>query len=341
MGDAEYVRHVMKRMMLREAGDVIDRRLVLEEADELPEPGQGEVKLRVMANGVCRTDLHIVEGELETPLPRVPGHQVVGSVEAVGEGVEGVLVGDRVGVAWLASTCGECVYCKQDRENLCERPRFTGRDRDGGYATQMLADAEFVFPLPASFSDVEAAPLLCAGVIGYRSLKISEIRPGGRLGLFGFGASAHLAIQVANHWGCDTYVYTRDEKHRRLGLDLGAVWAGEVADDPGVRLNSAVIFAPAGEIVPAALAKLDRSGTLAVNAVHMSDIPSFSYDILYWERGVRSVANFTRQDAREFLALAAEIPIHAKTETFPLEKANEALIRLKNDGIDGAAVLIP
>jgi propanol-preferring alcohol dehydrogenase len=265
----------------------------------------------------------------------------VGTVESVGPGVENVAAGDRVGVAWLASTCGECRYCGKGLENLCEQPKFTGRDRDGGYATEMLADAEFVFPLPESFSDIAAAPLLCAGVIGYRALKVSEIQPGERLGLFGFGASAHLAIQVANHWGCETYVFTRDEKHRRLGLELGALWAGEVSDELPVSLDGAVVFAPAGEIVPAAIAKLDRGGTLAVNAVHMSEIPAFSYDILYWERGVRSVANFTRQDAREFLELAAEIPIHAKTETFALEDANEALIRLKNDGIDGAAVLVP
>jgi len=331
----------MQRMVLRETGPIGPARLVLEEVDDLPAPAAGEVRLKVLANGVCRTDLHVAEGELDVELPLVPGHQVVGEVEAVGEGGQAVAVGERGGVAWLASTCGDCAHCKRDRENLCERPRSTGKDVDGGYATQVLARADFVFPLPESHSDVEAAPLLCAGVIGYRALKVCEVPKGGRLGLFGFGASAHLAIQVASHWACETYVFTRDEKHRKLGLDLGAVWAGEVGDDPGVKLDGAVSFAPAGEIVPAALEKLERGATLAVNAVHSSDIPSFPYDILYWERGVRSVANFTRQDAREFLALAAEVPIHAKTETFALKDANEALYRLKHDGINGAAVLVP
>ncbi len=246
-----------------------------------------------------------------------------------------------MGVAWVASTCGECSYCLSDRENLCERSQFTGRDRDGGYAEAMLADARFVYPIPGQFSDVEAAPLLCAGVIGYRALKVSEIPKGGRLGLFGFGASAHLALQVASHWGCETYVFTRDEKHQKLGLELGAVWAGGLEGDPGVKLDGAVSFAPVGWIVPIVLERLDRGGTLAVNAVHSSDIPAFPYGSLYWERGVRSVANFTREDAREFLALAAEVPIRARTETFPLSEANEALIQLKNDGINGAAVLVP
>ena len=331
----------MLRLVLHETGAVSDHRLIAEDGDDLPEPASGELLLRVLACGVCRTDLHIVEGELAAELPRVPGHQVVATVEAIGAGVEGVARGDRVGVAWLASTCGECRYCARDRENLCERPRFTGKDRDGGYAASMLADARFVYALPASFSDVEAAPLLCAGVIGYRALKLSEVPKGGRLGLFGFGASAHLAIQVANYWGCETYVFTRDESHRELGLDLGAVWAGGVEDDPGVRLDGAVSFAPAGWIVPAALEKLGRGATLAVNAVHSSDIPSFPYESLYWERGVRSVANFTREDAHEFLKLAAEIPVRARVETFPLADANEALIRLKTGSITGAAVLVP
>ena len=331
----------MLRLVLHETGDARDQRLVSEEVEGLPEPAAGEVALRVLACGVCRTDLHIVEGELAAELPRVLGHQVVATVGAIGAGVDGVAAGDRVGIAWLASTCGECGYCIGGRENLCERPRFTGRDRDGGYAEAMLADARFVYPLPETFSDVEAAPLLCAGVIGYRALKLSEVPKGGRLGLFGFGASAHLAIQVANHWDCETYVFTRNEKHRKLGLELGAAWVGAIEDDPGVRLDGAVSFAPVGWMVPAALKKLGRGATLAVNAVHSSDIPSFPYDSLYWERGVRSVANFTREDAHEYLSLAAEVPIRARTETFPLAEANEALVRLKNDGINGAAVLVP
>jgi propanol-preferring alcohol dehydrogenase len=327
-------------MILRETGPVEDRRLVEEDGDLLP-PAPGDVALRVLACGVCRTDLHIIEGELTTPLPRVPGHQAVARVEALGAGVEGIAVGDRVGVAWLASTCGECAYCASDRENLCERARFTGRDVDGGFAEAMRADARFVYPLPDAFSDIEAAPLLCAGIIGYRALKLSEVRPGGRLGLFGFGASAHLALQVARLWRCETFVFTREPDHRRHALDLGAVWAGGLDEDPGVLLDAAVSFAPAGTIVPLALARLDRGGTLAVNAVYASDIPSFPYDQLYWERAVRSVANYTRDDAREFLALAAEAGVRADIESHPLRDANEALIRLKRGAVRGAAVLVP
>ncbi len=330
----------MRRMVLRETGLAEDRRLIEEEA-AAPSPGPGEVALRVLACAVCRTDLHIVEGELATALPRVPGHQVVGRVEALGEGVSGLAPGDRAGVAWLASTCGECSYCASGRENLCERARFTGRDVDGGYAEAMVANAAFVYPLPDGFSDVAAAPLLCAGIIGYRALKLSGVRPGGRLGLIGFGASAHLALQVANAWKCETYVFTREPDHPRHALDLGAAWAGGIEDDPGVALDAAVSFAPAGWIVPAALARLDRGGTLAVNAVYASDIPSFPYDKLYWERTVRSVANYTRDDAREFLALAAEVGIRADTETQPLSEANEALVRLKRGEVRGAAVLVP
>ncbi|OGO50844.1 MAG: alcohol dehydrogenase [Chloroflexi bacterium RBG_16_68_14] len=333
----------MRRMLLRETGAVEDGRLVEDEAAAAA-PAWGQVALRVLACAVCHTDLHIVEGELSSPLPRVLGHQVVATVEALGDGVEGVSVGDRVGVGWLASTCGECAYCASGRENLCERACFTGRDVDGGYAEGMLADARFVFPLPARFSDVEAAPLLCAGIIGYRALKLSGVQPGGRLGLFGFGASAHLAIQVASApggWGCETYVFTRSESHRRLARELGAAWAGGAEDDPGVALDAAVSFAPAGWLVPAALARLGRGGTLVVNAVHASDIPSFPYELLYWERTVRSVANFTREDAREFLALAADAGLRVETEVYRLSDANEALVRLKQGQVQGAAVLVP
>lgn len=334
----------MRRMLLREAGTPTSRGPLIEDDGAPPAPAAGEVALRVLACGVCHTDLHLVEGELAAPLPRVPGHQVVATVESVGAGVEGVSVGERVGVGWLASTCGACRYCASGRENLCERARFTGCDVDGGYAEGMLADARFVYPLPAAFSDVEAAPLLCAGIIGYRALKLSEVKPGGRLGLFGFGASAHLAIQVASApggWSCETYVFTRSEAHRRLALELGAAWAGGAEDDPGVALDAAVSFAPAGWIVPAALARLGRGGTLAVNAVHASDIPSFAYERLYWERTVRSVANFTREDAREFLALAADIALRVETEVHPLRDANHALVRLKRGEVQGAAVLVP
>ena len=327
-------------MLLREAGAVEDGRLT-EDDGALPSPAAHQVALRVLACGVCHTDLHLVEGEVAAALPRVPGHQVVASVQSLGDEVEGVSVGDRVGVGWLAWTCGACRYCANGRENLCERARFTGRDVDGGYAEAMLADARFVYPLPASFSDVEAAPLLCAGIIGYRALKLSEVKPGERLGLFGFGASAHLAIQVARSWGCESYVFTRSEAHRRLARALGAVWAGGAEDDPGVALDAAVSFAPAGWLVPAALARLRRGGTLAVNAVHASDIPSFPYERLYWERTVRSVANFTREDAREFLALAADMALRVEVEVHRLPEANDVLVRLKRGEVQGAAVLVP
>ncbi|TAK55523.1 MAG: zinc-binding alcohol dehydrogenase family protein [Dehalococcoidia bacterium] len=304
-----------------------------------PRPAPGQVAIRVEACGVCRTDLHIVEGEVRARLPIVPGHQAAGRVVDVGEGVESPAAGQLVGVGWLASTCGVCAYCLAGRENLCASATFTGRDVDGGFADTMVADARFVFPLPASMSAVEAAPLLCAGIIGYRSLRLSEVRPGGRLGLFGFGASAHLAIQVALHWGCEVYAFTREEHHRQLALDLGARWAGEATDDPGVPLDAAVLFAPAGELVPAILRRLDRGATLAINAIHMTDVPPLAYDDLYWERTVRSVANYTRQDAREFLDLAAEIPVRAGIERFSPDGVNDALARIKRGEVHGAAVI--
>jgi propanol-preferring alcohol dehydrogenase len=305
-----------------------------------PDPAVGEVAIAVEACGVCRTDLHIVEGEVSARLPVVPGHQAAGRVAAVGPGVTDLSVGDPVGVGWMASTCGVCPLCRNGRENLCPYATFTGRDRDGGYAERMTASTRWTYRLPAPFSARDAAPLLCAGVIGYRSLRLSGIRPGGRLGLFGFGASAHLAIQVALHWKCEVFAFTREEHHRRLALEMGARWAGEAFDDPGVALDAAVTFAPAGEFVPQALARLGRGATVAVNAIHMSPIPSFDYDLLYGERAVRSVMNFTRKDAEEFLALSAAIPVRARTETFPLADANAALGRVKAGGVDGAAVLV-
>ncbi len=325
-------------MLLREPGPAEEGRLIEDEA-ELPSPGRGEARLRVLVCGVCRTDLHIVEGELATPLPRVPGHQAVAIVDALGAGVDGLSPGDRVGVGWLASTCGACRYCASGKENLCAAPRFTGRDVDGGYAEFMLADARFVYRLPEAYSDIEAAPLLCAGIIGYRALKLSGVSRGDRVGLFGFGASAHLTMQVAQAWGCETYIFTREPDHQQLARELGATWAGGLDDDPGVAINAAVSFAPVGWIVPIALRRLDRGGTLAINAVHASDIPSFPYREIYWERTVRSVANFTREDAREFLALAGEHQLRIETEVFPLARTNEALARLKRGEVRGAAVL--
>lgn len=328
----------MRAALLRRLPRTGEPPLEIIEMDD-PRAGPGQVAIRVEACGVCRTDLHIVEGEVRAHLPVVPGHQVAGRVVEVGEGVESPSDGQFVGVGWLASTCGECPYCLTGRENLCAAAMFTGRDVDGGFAQTMVADARYVFPLQASMSAVEAAPLLCAGIIGYRSLRLSGIGRGGRLGLFGFGASAHLAIQVALQWGCEVYAFTREAHHRRLALELGARWAGEATDDPGVPLDAAVLFAPAGDLVPWILRRLDRGATLAINAIHMSDVPLLSYDDLYWERTVRSVANYTRQDAGEFLELAAAIPVRAGIERFPLDGVNDALGHIERGEVHGAAVV--
>ena len=305
-----------------------------------PVPARGELLLRVSACAVCRTDLQICEGDIEAHrLPVVPGHQAVGTVEALGEGVEGWRVGDRAGVAWLAGACGHCERCAAGRENLCEAARFTGWDRDGGYAERITVRADFAHPLPEGLDPVEAAPLLCGGVIGYRALRLSGIEPGGRLGLYGFGASARLALQVATHWGCEVFVATRSARDQERARDLGAAWAGGTHDPPPAPLDAAVTFAPAGEVVVAALRAVDRGGTVAVNAIHLDRIPEFPYELLWWERSLRSVANFTRQDAREFLALAAEIPVRTETEAYPLDDANQALADLAGGRVGGAAVL--
>lgn len=303
-------------------------------------PGPDEVEIAVAACGVCRTDLQIVEGDIAARrLPIVPGHQVVGRVVAVGTDVTDRELGQRVGVAWLAETDGTCRFCRSGRENLCEQARFTGWDRDGGYATGMTARADFTFPLAEGPTDAEVAPLLCGGVIGYRSLKVAGIGPGQRLGLFGFGASALLAIQVAVHRGCEVYVATRSVVEQQLALDLGAVWAGGYDYPIPAVLDAAVTFAPVGQIVVAALRALDRGGTIAINAIHLDRIPEFPYEDLWWERRVCSVANFTRSDADEFLALSSEIPIRTVTTEYPLAEANRALADLKAGRITGAAVL--
>jgi propanol-preferring alcohol dehydrogenase len=305
-----------------------------------PEPGAGQVRLRVRACGVCHTDLHLVEGEIALPkLPVVPGHQIVGQVDALGEGVTRFAVGDRAGVPWLYSTCGTCDYCKRGLENLCENARFTGQHVDGGFAEYMVVPADFAYPIPEGFPDEQAAPLLCAGIIGYRSLRLCEVQPGGRLGLYGFGASAHVTIQVARHWGCQVYVFTRSEEHQRHALELGAAWVGQAQDTPPAELDSAITFAPAGWLVPEVLRVLGKGGTLAINAIHMSPIPEMPYRLLYGERTVRSVANSTRRDAEELLRLAAEIPIHTDVEGYRLEEANAVLQRLKRARVQGAAVL--
>ena len=329
----------MKAMLLSAPAPIEASPLALDELPR-PDPGPGQIRIRVRVCGVCHTDLHTVEGELALPkLPLVPGHQIVGIVDALGAGVTRFQVSDRVGVPWLHQACGTCDYCQRGAENLCESAQFTGLHVDGGYAQYALAPADFSYPIPDIFSDAEASPLLCAGIIGYRSLRLSEIQPGQRLGLYGFGASAHIAIQVARHWDCQVYVFTRTESHRQLARELGAVWVGDARDDPGVRLQGSITFAPVGWIVPEALRVLDKGGTLAINAIHMSPIPELPYRLIYHERTVRSVANSTRQDAEELLAVAAEIPIRTAVQTFPLEEANQALQALKASQIDGAAAL--
>ncbi len=307
-----------------------------------PRPARGEILVRVRACGVCRTDLHVVEGELSPrKSPIIPGHQIVGVVEENGPDAKRFAKGARVGIAWLHSTDGVCEYCRAGAENLCDHPTFTGYTVDGGYAEYAVAPEDFVYPIPESFADEQAAPLLCAGIIGFRSLRLSGIKKGGKLGIYGFGAAGHVAIQVARYWGADVYVSTRDERHQRLALELGALWAGGTVAEPPVKLDAAIIFAPAGEIVPAALKALRKGGTLALGGIHMSPIPPLDYNWLYQERVIRSVANNTREDGREFLRLAAEIPIHTRVQLFPLREANRALNQLKNDAISGEAVLIP
>jgi propanol-preferring alcohol dehydrogenase len=329
----------MKAMVLPGPAPIEQSPLQLTELPQ-PQPGAGQIRIRVRVCGVCHTDLHTIEGELALPrLPLVPGHQIVGTVDVLGEGVTRFRIGDRVGVAWLHQSCGQCEYCRRGDENLCESGRFTGLDVDGGYAEYTLAPAAFAYPIPDIFTDEEASPLLCAGIIGYRALRLSQVQPGQRLGLYGFGASAHIAIQIARHWDCQVYVFTRSQSHRRLARALGAVWAGDARDDPGSRMHSSITFAPVGWIVPQALRVLDKGGTLAINAIHMSPIPEMPYQLIYHERTVRSVANSTRQDAEELLRIAAEIPIKTEVRTFPLEEANQALQALKASQVDGAAAL--
>jgi propanol-preferring alcohol dehydrogenase len=305
-----------------------------------PQPAKGEVLVRVSYCGVCRTDLHVIEGEL-TPRksPLIPGHQVVGVVEKLGADTRKLRLGARVGVAWLHHTDGTCEYCRGGAENLCDDPTFTGYSVDGGYAEYVVSPEDFVYAIPEGFSDEQAAPLLCAGIIGFRSLRLSGIKAGGRLGFYGFGAAAHVAIQVARHWNVEVYASTRDARHQELALDLGAKWVGGTFAEPPAKLDAAIVFAPAGEIVPAALKALRKGGTLVLGGIHMSPIPSFDYDLLYQERVIRSVANNTRQDGEDFLRVAAEIPIRTHVQIFALWEANKALNALKNDAIPGAAVL--
>ena len=329
----------MKACVLNSPARIETNPLVLGEVT-LPDPGDNQVLVRVSACGVCRTDLHVIEAELPPrKMPVIPGHQVVGVVEKVGNQVTQFKPGARVGIAWLHQTCGRCEYCRAGKENLCDDAAFTGYTVDGGYAEYALAAEQFTYPIPEGFPDEQAAPLLCAGIIGFRALRLSGIEPGGRLGFYGFGSAAHVAIQVARHWNVKVYASTRDERHQRLALELGANWAGGTFAEPPVKLDAAIIFAPAGEIVPAALKALKKGGTLALAGIHMSPTPPLDYNLLYHERVIRSVANNTRKDGEDFLRIAAEIPIRTQVETYPLPEANRALNQLKNDAIRGSAVL--
>jgi len=329
----------MKCMLLRRPAPIDSLPLELAEAPDL-KPGEQDIVITIRACGVCHTDLHEVEGELEvTRLPVIPGHQIVGVVSAEGPHASRFRTGDRVGVPWLNWVCGECDYCRRGQENLCERARFTGLHTHGGYAQSIVIHEDFAYHLPAGLDDVHTAPLLCAGVIGYRALRLSKAR-GNRLGLYGFGASAHLVLQIAVHQGCQVYVYSRSDQHRKLAESLGACWTGRAEDSPGVPLDSAIIFAPAGPLVPMALAALGRGGTCALAGIYMSPIPELNYaQSLYHERTLLSVSNSTRRDVEGLLELAARIPLRTEVETFPLDQANQALQLLKQGKVRGAAVL--
>jgi propanol-preferring alcohol dehydrogenase len=306
----------------------------------VPVPGPSQIRVRVSHCALCHTDLHIVEGDLPPhKLPLVPGHQIVGQVDACGPYVRMVREGDRVGIPWLNSSDGDCVYCLGGHENLCNQARFTGYDADGGYAEYVTVGEDFAYPLPSVFTSEHAAPLLCAGIIGYRSYRLSGVGRGQRLGLYGFGASAHIVLQFARHLGNEVYVFTRTAAHRELASRLGAAWVGEAGQQPSLRLDAAIIFAPAGELVPHALRGLRKGGTVALAGITMTPIPQMDYDLIYQERLLRSVANATRQDAREFLELAADVPVETEVQLFPLAEANAALQALKLSRIDGAGVL--
>jgi propanol-preferring alcohol dehydrogenase len=329
----------MKACVLHAVSAVQKNPLVFTDVPD-PTPAIGEVLVRVKVCGVCRTDLHVIEGELPPrKSPIIPGHQIVGIVEGLGEGAHRFPVGTRVGIPWLHSTDQVCEYCRTGMENLCDNPTFTGYTVDGGYAQYAVAPEDFVYAIPEPFSDEQAAPLLCAGIIGFRCLRLSGIRPGRNLAFYGFGAAAHVAIQVARHWSVNVYACTRGTGHQKLALELGAVWAGDAAADTPSKMDAAIIFAPAGELVPAALKALKKGGVLVLGGIHMSQIPALDYDLLYQERVIRSVANNTRQDGEEFLRLAAEIPVHSQVNLYALREANRALNDLKSDRVNGAAVL--
>jgi propanol-preferring alcohol dehydrogenase len=330
----------MKAAILNSPKAIAQRPLTLEEVPK-PTLGPGQVLLRVRACGVCRTDLHIAEGELPRRRQRViPGHQIVG--EVVGGETPELPLGSRAGVSWIGGIDETCWYCRRGLENLCDSPTFTGYTVDGGYAEYVAARADFVFPLPEGLDDLHAAPLLCAGIIGFRSLRVAAVEPGERVGLFGFGASAHLVLAVLRAWKCEVYVSTRGASHRALAESLGAKWVGDAPEKPPVELDRAVTFAPSGEVVVAALGSLRKGGVVAINAIHLDRIPEFDYDRLLWgERQLRSVANMTRADARDFLALSAQIGLQPQVTAYPLDQVNEALAALKSDKVDGAAAVVP
>lgn len=329
----------MKAMMLHKATSVYD--VPLQDSDiSIPDPGDNEIRIQVNVCGVCRTDLHIIEGDLEIPkLPVIPGHQIVGIVDTVGKDITKIKIGDRVGLPWMSSTCGDCNYCTNGQENLCDFAQFTGLHRDGGYAEIAVAPEQFVYPIPDGFPDDQVAPLLCAGIIGFRTLKQSNIQPGQRLGLHGFGASAHVTIQIARHWGCDVYVFTRSEDHQLHAEELGAVWIGSAQSDPGVEMDASLVFAPVGWLMVEALKRVRKGGTVVSAGIHMTPIPEFPYSLIYGERTVTTAANATYEDGTELLKLAKKIPIHTEIELYDLVNANKALQDLKDSKFRGAAVL--
>lgn len=331
----------MKAMVLTEHAQVENRPLRLVDVP-IPEPGPGQIRVRVSACGICRTDLHVIEGELaNTPLPIIPGHQIVGAVEKLGEGSHLFELGDRAGIAWLRGTDGTCLHCLRARENLCPNATFTGYHENGGYAEYAVVDETFAYSLPDSYADAEATPLLCAGIIGYRSLKRAAVPPGGKLLLIGFGSSAHIVIQLALHRGLEVFVVTREEKHREFSLKLGAKWAGPDFTDLPVKVDSAILFAPAGELVPPAMASLERGGILSIAGIHLSDVPVLNYEReLFYEKEIRSVTANTRQDGHELLSEAVAAGIRPQISTYRLEDANEALIDLKHDRLAGTGVLV-
>jgi propanol-preferring alcohol dehydrogenase len=331
----------MRAMLLRAQAPIGTSPLLAAEVAD-PSPGPGEIRVRVRCCACCRTDLHVIEGDLPARrLPLVPGHQAVGIVEARGPGARRFEPGDRVGIAWLRSTCGICHFCASGRENLCARSAYTGWTDDGGYADHCCVPEAFAYAIPAAFADAEATPLLCAGIIGYRALVRSQVPRGGRLALYGFGSSAHITLQVARHWGCAVYVVTRDLAHQRLALELGAAWAGGAGDPPPVRVDSAIIFAPAGELIPLALRGVEKGGTVALAGIHMSDVPAMAYEPhLFWEKTLQSVTANTRRDGEALLAEAAAIPIRPRVTTYALADANRALQALAGDRVQGTAVLM-